>query len=545
MRSRHGCVGLAVVGVLALSCLLAGPALARTHKSASYNSYPSCAYAHPLCVEVADPRSVFGPDVYVGHDEPSLLFYSNEPGSGNRMRYTMTLPKDPPANPVTGRSYYFELNPAPWFGMAMCDTQSSPLVRSDCKPDSDSNITSLDRHPGVAFMELQFYPPGWVQQFNGPSCTATQWCTALNIDSLSQQPTTGKSLNPSCQSHVLGGVEYINYAYLTHSGVPQASPSPLNFRAGESGKPDPSKVLLMNGGDTVQVTMHDTPDGLRTVVEDLTNGTSGSMTASAANGFSQIKFAPEGDTCTAIPYNFHPMYSTTSPKTTVIWAAHTYNIAFSGEIGHFDWCSRIEPANFTCAGQEGQPGIDQEPADVEDKVPFVAGCFPDSFTLLYRVGGCENANAPGFDGASYMPDWPDGNTNLHPTALYFSSPRTGAEYNVNYSTAAFETDTPRVERDDFGGHCNNFTAVGCTIVPPTDEGQPATFYPFFTTNGGASSACQWELGTDIPGFTSNDFGKTSQYGTIVATTYLKAGGHGALQKRFEVYHNTLSGNPCP
>ncbi len=34
-------------------------------------------------------------------------------------------------------------------------------------------------------MELQFYPPGYVQQFSGTSCNATQWCAALTIDSLS------------------------------------------------------------------------------------------------------------------------------------------------------------------------------------------------------------------------------------------------------------------------------------------------------------------------------------------------------------------------
>ena len=123
MRSRHVCFGLAVVGVLALSCLLAGPALARSRSSQSYAKERSCAYAHPMCAEVADPRSVFGPDVYVGHDEPSLLFYSNVPGSGNRMRYTVTLPKDPPADPATGRSYYFELNLARGSGWR-CATRS-------------------------------------------------------------------------------------------------------------------------------------------------------------------------------------------------------------------------------------------------------------------------------------------------------------------------------------------------------------------------------------------------------------------------------------
>jgi hypothetical protein len=548
MRSRPAFFGVAIAGVLALGGLVAGPAVAAGHGSAKYGytagSKPDCADPHPLCVEVANPRSVFGSNKYVGHDEPSLLFYSNQPGSGNQMQYTMTLPKEPPATPAVGRSYSCQLSPASWVGMAMCDTFSYPLLRKDCTPDSDSNITSQDKHAGVAFMELQFYPPGWVQQFNGPSCTATQWCTALNVDSLSQQPTTGKSLNTSCQSKTLGGVEYINFAYLTHDGRPQGPPDPLHFKFNDSGKPNPGKVLLMNGGDTISVTLHDTPDGLQTTVNDLTNGQSGTMTASAANGFGHMVFAPEGDSCKVVPYNFHPMYSTTSPKTTVTWAAHTYNIAFSGEIGHFDWCSRVEVASFNCIGKEGPPGIDQEPADVDDRTPFLSACFPDTAALLFKVSGCEGTNAPGFDGAGYQPDWPDGNTNLHPTAMYVSSPHTGAGYNVPYSQAAFEIDTPRIERDDLGGTCKAFTGVGCTLLPPTDDGQTVAFYPFFTTNTGGGG-CTWALGNDIPGVTTNDFGKTTQYGTLVSTPYLKPGGHGAIQPRIEVYHNTLANNPCP
>jgi hypothetical protein len=544
MRFRPAFFGLALVGVLAAGGLAAGPAIAASHGSSGYGSKPSCALQHPLCTEVADPRAVFGPDVYVGHDEPSLLFYSNVPGSGNRMRYTMTLPKEPPAQPITGRSHSFMLNAAIWFGMAMCDTQSYPEVRRDCKPDSDSNITSFDRHPGVAFEELQFYPPGYVKQFTGFSCAATQWCAALTIDSLSLNPLTGKALNPSCQAKV-GGVEPVNFAYLTHSGVPQGPPNPLDFKFGESGNPNPSKALFMNGGDTVQVTLHDTPDGLQAVVKDLTTGQTGSMTASAANDFGQIKFAPEGDTCQVIPYTFHPMYSTTSPATRVIWAAHSYNVAFSGELGHFDWCSKVEAATFNCIGQEGPPGIDQEPADADDRTPFVSGCFPDVAALLYRISGCLGSNAPGFDGASYQNDWPDGNTNLHPTQTLFSSPHTGTDYTVAYSQAAFETDTPRIEGDDLGGTCNRLTGVVCTLVPPTDDGRPATFYPFFTANAAGAGACQWALGNDVPGLSVNDFGKVSQYGTLTPERYLKQGGHGALQLRFNVYRNTLGTNPCP
>ncbi len=73
--------------------------------------------------------------------------------------------------------------------MAMCDSQSAPNPGASntapCIPDSDKNIfDSADpdsRHyigygPGAAFMEMQFYPPGWVPWPPGVSCDATHWC---------------------------------------------------------------------------------------------------------------------------------------------------------------------------------------------------------------------------------------------------------------------------------------------------------------------------------------------------------------------------------
>lgn len=77
-----------------------------------------------------------------------------------------------------------------WYGVAMCDTQSYPEQLETCTPDSDSNVTEASdrQHVGTAFTELQLYPPGYVQQFNGSSCSAAQWCVALTIDSLSENP---------------------------------------------------------------------------------------------------------------------------------------------------------------------------------------------------------------------------------------------------------------------------------------------------------------------------------------------------------------------
>src|SRR5262249_36249150 len=147
-----------------------------------------------------------------------------------------------------------------WFGMAVCDDQSDPNPGGSsigpnviCTPDSNSNIYNspdpaspsyIGRHPGTAFMELQFYPPGWVSP--AISCAATQWCAALTNDSLSENDNTGQLLTPACQKIV--ALEYVTFAFVPRSGTPQAPPNPVNA-TGATFTPDPSQDLFMNSGD--------------------------------------------------------------------------------------------------------------------------------------------------------------------------------------------------------------------------------------------------------------------------------------------------------
>jgi hypothetical protein len=485
-----------------------------------------------MCAEVADSEAAFGADNYVGHDEPMVQFHSTVPGSGNRARYNLTVPSDPGGAFSTSKSYNFELHPAPWFGMALCDTQSYPEQVKTCTPDSDANIPHPEtsaNFPGSAFMELQFYPPGDVPQFAGFSCDATKWCAALTIDSLSEDPVAGKDLNPTCASHVLGGVEYVNFAYVTKSGKPQGPPDPLHFDFFQSGHPGPD-VLYMNQGDNVTVTMNDSAHGLAVQLNDVTSGETGTMVASAANGYGQIKYAPRGSTCKEIPYDFHPMYSTSTPDTIIGWAAHTNNVAFSDEIGHFDFCSHIDANTGSCDGMEGASG-DQEPADFDDN-----GCFGSESTLKYPVTGCLDSNV-GFDGPSYLHRWPNGSSS-RPTPLTFSGPKTGQSFHTDYASSAFESDIPLVEFQATGT-CDVFSGDGCTIVPPTDDGAPANFYPYFTATG-QSPNCAWQFG-QVAG---NDFGRQSQYGTLFPSTFLAFGGHGQTITAALNYQKSFAKNPC-
>ena len=371
-RRRRVKIVVALMGLVAIAAYTAPSALAaRSHARAHLRAHArSHARAHaaaslrpavahflkgkqPLCVSglsmCADPYDEVN-DQYVGHDEPSLLFKSGVPGSGNDMTYTMTLPTDPSTFPnasgANSSTWNFQLHPTFWFGLTLCDSQSSPEFTKKCTPDSDANDLVgtnpaapdyIGKHPGNAFMELQFYGPGYVPQFEGFGCTAHQYCAAMTIDSRTLDQNTGVENTAACNNYILGGPEPINWAYITKSGKTQEPANPLatgtfanpNFAAVD---PNLTKDLFMNPGDRIRIHMYDTAAGFRVDLTDLTTGQSGSMTASVANGFGHILYTPDSDTCKMEPYAFHPEYSTANPRGNT-WSAHTYNVAMSDGSG--------------------------------------------------------------------------------------------------------------------------------------------------------------------------------------------------------------------
>ena len=187
----------ALVGLLMLGASVI-PANAAAPQEPALGDDSVCTSHRSLCVDPFDTLN----NEYVGHDEPSVLFKSSVPGSGNDMTYQVTLPKEPkeqPQNDGSGGTWNFQLRPTFWFGLTMCDTESAPEYTKECKADSDSNaLEGLDpskadyigHHPGNAYMELQFYGPGYVPQFEGFGCSATQYCAAMTIDSLSDDQAT-------------------------------------------------------------------------------------------------------------------------------------------------------------------------------------------------------------------------------------------------------------------------------------------------------------------------------------------------------------------
>jgi len=255
------------------------------------------------------------------------------------------------------------------------------------------------------------------------------------------------------------------------------------------------------------------------------------MTASVANGFGHILYRPTSKTCNMAPYAFHPMYATSSEHTRVPWAAHSYNVAFSDEIGHFEYCDK---ANHH--GKCVKPGLGEK-KDGDDTF-----CFNPDESLNVQVGGCI-ATDNDFDGVSYQTTWPGTFTDpvldssLHPSSVLFSSPTFGE--GQNFDRAAFETDLPRIEAADFGGICDRNTGENCVNPPPGTN-----FYPIYSTRADPSVGCFWQLGGPyIPG-TTNTFGgnSTAEFGPLL---FLDYPGPGLTPiHRTNDFRQVLSSNPC-
>ena len=538
-----GIVLLASMGTTA-SARMPARIRARAGKAENYGSRLVCGEGSPLCAEANDALGYNGG--YTGHDEPSLLFYSGTPGSGNDSNYRLVVPTDPPILPNqdgTGGTFNFQDRIAFWFGMDLCDNQSAPEYTHDpCVPNSDSNIFDgadptkpdyIGFHPGTAFLELQFYPPGWVPFEEAISCDPTKWCAAMAIFSFNSNQNTGVANNADCLNTV--GIEPANFAFITKSGVPHAPASPLGLSAG-SFTPNPTTDLFMDPGDQLDISIHDSTDGLVASIADLTSGESGSMTASIANGFAQVNYDPTAATCTQTPYAFHPMYATSGEHTRVPWAAHSYNVAFADEIGHFEYCRNANP-HGKCVVPGGVDGETNHKKDGDD-----SACFDADESLRIQIGGCI-ATDNDFDGVSYQTTWPGSLSNpaldaaVNPGSVLFSSPTFGG--GQNYDRVGFEADLPRIEAADFGGICDRTTGANCVNPPPGSN-----FYPFFTTRTDASVGCFWQLGgANIPG-TTNTFGGSSsaEFGPLLFLDYPVAGL--VPSHRTNDFRQVLNTNPC-
>lgn len=76
-----------------------------------------------------------------------------------------------------------------------------------------------------------------------------------------------------------------------------------------------------------------------------------------------------------------------------MWTAHTYNVAYSDELGHFENCLALSAElNCTQPGTQDSGGLDED-----DGNNF---CVPGTDSTLVMIDGCFSADED-FDGQSY------------------------------------------------------------------------------------------------------------------------------------------------
>jgi hypothetical protein len=368
----------------------------------------------------------------------------------------------------------------------------------------------------------------------------------VNIFSEQMAGATFTVNNSDCIHRALGGAESVNQAFVTKNGVPLQPANPLRADFGTFNG-DPNNVLQMNSGDDLTLFIYDTPDGLKVQIHDLTTGETGSMVAGPANGFGQLEYDPSATSCTVNPYAFHPMYSTSSEHTRSPATAHSYNVSFSEEIGHFEFCDEADPNTLSCtlAGVNDKAGL-----DADDK-----WCFTPSQSFfpgppIVQIGGC-TASETDFDGLSYQDSWPGTLTDasedalIHPAPVRFTSPlfiERGEDVEErrfqNYDRVAFEADLPLIENET-APSCDVYTGGHC-VNPPLG----AQFYPIFSTTFIHRVGCQWQFGgTHVPG-TTNTFGGSSmtEFGSLLGLAVQDSSGS---ITEFNNFRRVLGENPCP
>jgi hypothetical protein len=495
--SRLARVGICAACVAGLAVALAGAASGSGSGSATvagshvngilgcnFGSANASTLANELgCPEVrgADGSFELAHDTYVGHDEPEWRFISSARGSGNDMTYRIVLPTD---SAGSGATPTYQTTIAFWLGMALCDPESYP--QQPCHPDSDSNTGTgqLKTDAGSAVLELQFYPPGFAPFANAISCDGTHWCAA-QVD-WSLECTIGFKF---CNKHC---TEIPNFAFLQKNGVPTGPPSPQ--LANLATFTPNNQTLLMNPGDTIDVSIHDTASGLFTGIHDETTDTDGFMIASADNGYKNT----DVHSCKGRPFSFHPEYSSASTSNIVPWAALQLGPGLAVETGHYE----------SVDGDADDSNCQQSPTGQ----PACLGTDSD------------------FDGVPYHPGkWPTG---LSPTSTTASGlamlPLASGKIGPVSNGSAY----PSYELQSIAGYtmnevssCDIFQPGQCSVdnlgsLVPTWGG----FYPFYSAAG-----CTGTFG-DVTGAGVNDYGGVAGYGGSVPSYTLSTvfyGGNGA------------------
>ena len=249
------------------------------------------------------------------------------------------------------------------------------------------------------------------------------------------------------------------------------------------------------------------------------------MTASVANGFGHILYEPDSRHLPGMaPYAFHPEYSTANPRGNT-WSAHTYNVAMSDEIGHFENClERRRELQLRQAGSAGPRAAWTRTTSNNFCVPGADSTADQDQRLLQRGRGLAT-------GSRTSSDWPGTDPNVHrdqavaPIAAPVHEPA-HEQRTTNYSDDRVRDRSARGSRpadsQDNPPFCDRDTGANC-VNPPNG----AQFYPFLLDADCDTAPAHGRRAVRfIPG-TTNDFGgsSTAEFGPLLKTVYPAPGLH--------------------
>ena len=218
-----GIVLLASVGTAA-SAQVPGQVSTRAGKAENYGSRLVCGEGSPLCAEANDALGYNGG--YTGHDEPSLLFYSGAPGSGNDSNYRWSFPRirrscrSRTARVARSTSRTGSRSGSAWICATTSRHRSSRTTRA-CRTATRTSSTAPTRRkpttsatiPGRRSWSCSSTRRAGCRSRTPSAATPRKWCAAMAIFSFNSDQNTGVANNADCLNTV--GIEPANFAFIT------------------------------------------------------------------------------------------------------------------------------------------------------------------------------------------------------------------------------------------------------------------------------------------------------------------------------------------
>ena len=255
----------------------------------------------------ADEAALRGQRPLRRHDEPAVQFCSTTPGSGNSARYNLALPRRPGDARRTARS------PAPsgtsrptsrrGSAWSCATPRASPRRAGPASPIPTRTTSPRRRrrdHAGTAFMELQFYPPGYA-----PHDLVRPGPLVRRADD-DEPPGQLRLLGAQQQVRRAAGVRVRDEERQADrpDGPRQRQHPDVHADAGrpadEPRRPGPG----VDARHARRLLRRDRrPDDRRDRDDD----------AGAGNGWRHIVWDPKNFNCKGEPYSFHPMFDTAAP----------------------------------------------------------------------------------------------------------------------------------------------------------------------------------------------------------------------------------------